>query len=275
MNPADNPKEHERMSSDGTENQATEQSQSETEAMSTEPDDLGGMHVRLKDENLYQVGNPSEGTAYLVNMHNAEHDGTMTCTCPDYRFRAQEGEHRACKHIQAVIRVSPSELTTDQLAFKQLVREYEILSDKVESVSQQLSSITSDVHEHAGTESRANYAGQQESVPASDAAGSGEQMAGESAQEAADKLQAAYDNVVNGMDVQASGGQVWVNKTPDAPDTLPGPGNVDVFEAFLSGPSQVQYVHDDHTLAGKRPGQWFKNVIDPSDVDQYISEVLE
>lgn len=267
MNPADNPKEHERMTSDGAETQQTEQSQTET--MSTDADDLDGVNVRLKDENLYQVGNPGEGTAYLVNMHNDEHDGTMTCTCPDYRFRAQEGEHRACKHIQAVIRASPSELTTDQLAFKQLVREYEILSDKVESVSQQLSSITSGVHEQSGTQSQTNYAGQQESVPASDAAGDGQQMAGVSAEEAAEKLQAAYDNVVEGMDTQVHNGSVWINKTPQCPETLPGPGDVEIFYAFLADAQHVQYDPDNG------PGQYWKNYIEPQDVGEYISQVLE
>jgi hypothetical protein len=233
-----------------------DESDDTSESMSTNESEtsgeLGTMNVRLKDENVYQVGNPAEGTAYLVNMHNVNHDGTMTCSCPDYRFRAQEGEHRACKHIQRVIQVSPSELTTDALAFRQLVREYEILSDKVDSVMQDLSLAQSNG-------SAVSQPSQGRDVPASDAAGDGQQMQEITAEEAAGKLREAFP--VDGMDVQISNGKVWVNKTPEAPDYT--------FSAFLQEPSLMQYDPDNG------PGQYWKNYIEPEDVEQYISEVLE
>ena len=247
--PQDNPKEHERMRGETDENESSE-------SMSTNESETSGeleaMHVRLKDENLYQVGNPAEGTAYLVNMHNADHDGTMTCTCPDYRFRAQEGEHRACKHIQRVIQVSPSEITVDRLAYQQLVREYEILSDKIDSVSQDLTRAQS----NGATVSQPS---QGRDMPASDAAGDGQQMEAISAEEAAGKLREAFP--VDGMDVQVHNGNVWVNKTPEAPDYT--------FSAFLQEPELMQYDPDNG------PGQYWKNYIEPEDVDEYISEVLE
>lgn len=249
--PQDNPKEQERMT------KQRDDTDESSESMSTNESDTSGeletMNVRLKDENLYQVGNPAEGTAYLVNMHNTDHDGTMTCSCPDYRFRAQEGEHRACKHIQRVIQVSPSEITVDRMAYQQLVREYEILSDKIDSVSQDLTRAQSNGVSSSGQSQETG------SVPASDAAGDGQQMQEVSAEEAAEKLREAYP--VEGMDVQVHNGNVWVNKTPSAPEYT--------FSAFLQEPSLMQYDPDNG------PGQYWKNYLDPSDVEQYISEVLE
>ncbi len=64
------------------------------------------------------------------------------------------------------------------------------------------------------------------------------------------------------MNVEAYNGRVWVNKSPDAPDYT--------FNAFLSGPDQMRYDPDSDS-----PGQYFKNYIEPEDVDDYISEVLE
>ena len=251
MNPADNPKEHERMT------KRPESDESENTNMSaTNESELDELNVRIKDTDLYQVGNPAEGTAYAVNMHNQDHEGTITCTCPDYRFRAQEGEHRACEHIQKVIEVSPSEITVDHLAFEQLVREYNILSDKIDSVSQDLTRVQAN---GASTPSQPTQSQQQPSVNASDAAGSGQQMQEVTAEEAAEKLRDAYP--VDGMDVLVHNGQVWVNKTPSAPEYT--------FSAFLQEPSLMQYDPDNG------PGQYWKNYLEPSDVDQYISEVLE
>jgi hypothetical protein len=34
-------------------------------------------------------------------------------------------------------------------------------------------------------------------------------------------------------------------------------------------------VHDDHSLVDDKPGEWWKNAIKPSDVEGYVSEVLE
>jgi hypothetical protein len=256
------------MSGEGGESE-TQPEMSESQSEPNRSDDLEALNVRLRNENVYEVGNPDTGNAYVVNMHNADHDGTMTCTCPDYRFRAQEGEHRACKHIQKVIEVSPDRITADKIAFEHLSREYQILSEKVDSLSQQLTSIVSTVHEDNGTQSQTDYSGQQQSVPASDAQSGGQKMEAAGAQEAADKLQRAFNDVVEGFDVQDHNGKVWVNKTPAAPENLPGPGNVETFTAFLQSPDMMQYDPD------SGPGQYWKNYIEPDEVDQYISEVLE
>jgi hypothetical protein len=97
---------------------------------------------------------------------------------------------------------------------------------------------------------------------------------GITAEEAADTLRDAYDGVVDDMQVKAHDDMVWVQTGKDTPDTLDAPGNPAVFDLLLKDAEQVTYVHDDHDLAGDRPGQWWKNAIKPSEVDAYISEVL-
>jgi hypothetical protein len=92
---------------------------------------------------------------------------------------------------------------------------------------------------------------------------------------AADRLQTAFDEVVNDMNVQAHEGWIWVQTGKDTPETLPGPGNVEVFSAFLQNADQVEYVHDEHDDVSMKPGEWWKNRIAPEAVDDYISEVLE
>jgi hypothetical protein len=93
--------------------------------------------------------------------------------------------------------------------------------------------------------------------------------------EAAEKLQKAFDEVIDGIEVEHNEGVVWVNKTPGAPESLPGPGNIDVFEALLQNPDNMEYVYDDHEYAGAKPGDYFSNMIQPENVDDYIAEVLE
>lgn len=269
--PQDNPKEHKRMSSDyndddsGSDENMAEETQTETDGGS---DELNGLNVYVCGSDEYVVGNPESGNAYHVDMDNEEHDGTMTCTCPDYRFRAQEDENRACKHIQAVIAIDDDKRFAKNHADELRLR-HEILTDKVDSVTQQLTNISANAHADSGVPSENRSPTDEQYVDAGDAAGNGEEMAAASAQEAADKLQEAFNNVVEGFDVQADDGRVWVNKTPGAPDTLQGPGNVETFQAFLQGPQRMQYDPDGG------PGQFFKNYVEPGDVDAYISEVLE
>lgn len=249
--PQDNPKEHERMRGDSDENDSgTNESMSTNE--STDTDELERMNVYQRNESTYIVGNPESGTAYVVNMCNPDHDGSITCKCPDYRFRAEDSEHRACKHIQKVIEVGKSEIGVAQLAHEGLKQQYDILESKVDSMMQELSAVNADVKADVS-------ASQSGSVPASDAAGDGQQMQEISAEEAAEKLKEAYP--VQGMDVQEHNGQVWVNKTPEAPDYT--------FSAFLQEPQLMQYDPDNG------PGQYWKNYLEPGDVDEYIAEVLE
>lgn len=260
--PQDNPKEHKRMSSDYNENQETEQSESET--MSTDETESDELVVAMKSETVYWVGNETEATLYQVDLNETVDgtDGIETCTCPDYRYRVSPDENRACKHIMAVVRAKPSEITVDRMAYDGLTRQYDMLDDKLNTVMQRLTAV----------QSEAAVSSQTQDVPASDAAGSGEQMAEITAHDAADKLQDKFNEIVTGFDVQAHEGLVWVNKTPDAPEQLPGPGNVETFYTFLADPPQVVYDGDGNK---NPPGQYFKNYIEPGDVDQYISEVLE
>lgn len=102
----------------------------------------------------------------------------------------------------------------------------------------------------------------------------------ERAEEAAERLQSAFDDVIDDMQVTASSGVVWIKKGRDTPDTLPGPGNVDTWETFIKNPDQTEYVYEsddgpNHELFSEKPGEYWKSVIRPSDVDEYIDENLE
>lgn len=232
--------------------------------------DISGLLVGVRNETTFYVGNAESGTAYLVNMCDPEHEDEMTCTCPDYRYRASPDEDGACKHILAVIDHMPADVGIEQVAYDGLKRQYDILDSKVNQVMKDLSNVQANVHADTGSESETRTPTQEQYVDAGDAAGNGQEMASVSAEEAASKLQDAFNAVVDGFDVQAHNGKVWVNKTPTAPETLPGPGKVDTFTALVSGPQEMKYDPD-----ADSPGQYFNNVIEPNDVDSYISEVLE
>ena len=225
--------------------------QSESESMSTDESESDELVVAMKSETVYWVGNETEGTLYQVDLNETVDgtDGIETCTCPDYRYRVSPDENRACKHIMAVVRAKPSEITVDRMAYDGLTRQYDILDDKLNTVMQRLTAVQSE--SAASAQSR--------DVPASDAAGDGQQMQEVSPEEAAERLREAYP--VEGIDVQVHNGQVWVNKTPSAPDYT--------FAAFVREPELMNYDPDNG------PGEYWKNYLEPGDVDEYISEVLE
>jgi hypothetical protein len=103
----------------------------------------------------------------------------------------------------------------------------------------------------------------------------------DAAQEAADRLKEAFDEAVDDMRVQASGGAVFFQTGQDTPDDWPYPGGSETFKV-LTGPDMVKYVHDGtadwadspHELYDYKPGEWWKNALDPEDVDDYINQVL-
>lgn len=102
----------------------------------------------------------------------------------------------------------------------------------------------------------------------------------EAAQRAADRLQAAYDGVIGDMQVKAHSGKVWVQTGRDTPEDWPHPGGATTFDVLLRTPEQVKYVgegtddYPPHEWYDDKPGEWWRNALDPSDVDDYIDEVL-
>ncbi|WLW38192.1 hypothetical protein [Halorubrum spindle-shaped virus-BLv25] len=206
-----------------------------------------------------------------------------SCTCEDYQYNRENRE--VCKHICKAILADQME--PDRLAVRELINVTATVTQAASTAREAANEARSTATEldNALVQARDFEAGkaadstdssgseQTENQGASD--NSGSHSNAPEAEAAAEKLQSAFDSVFEGMAVEHNEGMVWVNKTPQAPDTLPGPGNVEVFSAMLQEPDQIEYVHDNHDYKGAEPGQYFSNMIDPSDVDDYISEVLE
>lgn len=198
------------------------------------------------------------------------------CTCEDMQYNRGEtddGAREVCAHLAYVSTVHP-QLSTDEMALYKsmaLMEQGATLRDQLDT---QL-----DRFEQALVELRDANAGVQ-AEPDSQATESGSQASSDAssvanASDKADELQAAYDDVVEDMQVQSHEGYVWVQTGQDTPDELGGPGNVSVFDAFLKNPEQVEFIHDDHDDVSQKPGEWWKNRINPDDVDEYINEVLQ
>lgn len=182
-------------------------------------------------------GGPKANTVWIVDL-NGEHP---TCNCPDQKFNKDTGQ--GCKHIDVVLydAVKPYH-DVDRLVLSQIA-DYD---RRVERAVGQL--------ERAATAQEAETAASQSSAPKA-------MPEKAEAQDAAERLQEAFDERVDGMNVQEDKGLVWINKSPDAPDWT--------FQAFLQDPDLIDFNPDDG------PGQYFKNSIEPGNVDAYIREVLE
>ena len=204
-------------------------------------------------------------TAHRVDVNE------MTCTCDDMYYNQEDDgicDHVAVALYQAPKRVSISEEVTADLAVM-MNRLDEASEDARETADALEAGLIAQRDAEADTatepDTTASESTQDDSPPGRDV----------DAGEAADRLKGAFDDVVEDMQVQAHEGWVWVQTGRDTPDELPGPGNVDPFTAFLQGPEQIEYIHDDHEAVGQKPGEWWKNRIAPEAVDDYIAEVLE
>lgn len=209
------------------------------------------------------------------------------CTCGDYQFNRENRD--ICAHIAKAILADQME--PDRLAVRELINVTATVTEASTMAREAANEARTTATEldNALVSARANQAdkaadnasdttenqGENTTDSTNSSSNSSSHSDSEKAREAAEKLQSAYDSVIEGMAVEHNEGVVWVNKTPDSPDTLPGPGNVEVFQALLANPEQMEYVYDDHDYAGAKPGDYFKNMIKPENVDEYISEVLE
>jgi len=216
-------------------------------------------------------------------LHHVEIGRELSCTCEDKQFNREGRE--ACKHIcKAVLadRMDPGELAVSELVnvtatISQASEEARSAAREARDTADELDTGLAKVRD-----AEAGQAAETSETPASDPSygnktpdDTSSHSDSADAIDAAETLQNAFDSVVDGFETEANEGVVWVNKTPDAPDELPGPGNMDSFEVFLQSPDSMEYVYDDHEYAGAEPGQYFGNMIKPENVEAYISEVLE
>lgn len=89
------------------------------------------------------------------------------------------------------------------------------------------------------------------------------------AKEAAEKLQAAFDEQCEGMEVHVKDGVLWPNNTPEAPNWT--------FKAFMKDVDTLRWDNEgeyEHPLVGPNDYE-LENYLEPSAVDDYIQEVIE
>jgi len=257
----------------GKQNASPESIRKETMSPAAEQiDSFGSLNATQTGMNRWTVTNRSAGTAYQVRIGG---ENGIACDCPDHQYNRDSDDFETCKHVLYVGFQAPRSMDSDVWSI------------------QQLGSLAADVRD-AAHDAKAAAEGMDEALvrsrelsaeSVSDDAQTDtqdrptkEDLAPEPSvdpADAAEQLQDAYDDVIADMQVQHSEGLVWVQTGRDTPETLPGPGNVEVFEAFLQKPEQVTYVHDDHELVSDKPGEWWKNAIAPTAVEEYINEVLE
>lgn len=207
-------------------------------------------------------------TTHRVNIQRA------SCTCSDMEYNVPTEESRdVCAHVVYVLLRHPMLDVDESMLYRQL----ELLTqraDVVEDVKEIRDDLESGIAALRDAEAGAAAGSADDDGDAAD------ETPDISPEDAASRLQGAYDDVVQDMNTKATQHYVWVQTGQDTPETLPGPGNVSVFEAFLQNAEHVHYVPDDYEgelqyAAGEKPGEWWKNAMRPEDVDEYISEVLE
>lgn len=232
-------------------------------------DDLDGIHARHEGGMTYSVVSTRNGS---TTYHYVELGSEPSCTCEDFEYN-KTGGREVCDH--AVKAVMADRLSPEELAMQEMINrtgDFANAAVKAQNAADSLEdSVTVARDASAGAVSTDT---QTSNNVAEDGGVSYPEDNTPDAEDVVDDLQEAYDAAVDDMGVQAHAGHVWVQTGKDTPETIPGPGNVSVFDAFLKNADAVEYVHDDHKLADKKPGEWWKNAIRPSKVEEYISEVL-
>lgn len=198
------------------------------------------------------------------------------CTCEDWQYNRRE-ESDVCAHYVAA-QLQSEGVNTKGIAMNDLagaLSEAYQAKDVIESAEESINEALTVARSAEG------HAKQQATDAASEASEQNSDTGGESAAAAAaERLQEAFDEHLTDMQVQAHAGHVWFQTGQDTEDEWPYPGVDETFQAVTS-PDCVEYVaeggdgYDAHELYDEKPGEWWKNAIKPSDVEQYISEVLE
>lgn len=197
----------------------------------------------------------------------------LTCTCEDMEYNTDGSE--VCDHIAAALYQQSANMdvgTALNFDLHERITEVETAAGRLEQKATTLSSeiaAQNTAEPYPGDESAGAEPEEVDTTPSDDA------------QAAADKLKDAFDDAVDDMRVQASGGAVFFQTGKDTPEDWPYPGGSETFKV-LTGPDMVKYVHDGtvewadspHELYDYKPGEWWKNALDPEDVDDYINQVL-
>lgn len=189
-----------------------------------------------------------------------------SCTCEDWQYNRQSGEREICAHYAAAF-LEAGDIQVEDLGLAtitSILTEVREARDELEHVIEMANGAAVEARETQANAAQQRVDESQNVDPS----------------EAADRLQEAYDDVIDDMQVRATDNYVWVQTGQDTPDELPGPGSTSVFEALLQNAEQVHYVPDDYSgdldrAKEEKPGEWWKNAIRPEDVEQYIMEVLE
>jgi len=210
-----------------------------------------------------------DNTAYLVNTRE------LDCTCKDNEHNRENPE--VCKHLAVALWAADRNIDTDELSRWSLQHELKNAreaAEKVEHLGNYLQTVAGSLDGEAASEAVENGDSSSQSTTS--------EADSQAAAEAADRLQSAFDEVLDDMQVEHNDGLVWFQTGQDTPDDWPFPGGDETFSVITS-PDSVMYVHDGsadwadgpHKHYESKPGEWFKNALDPDDVDAYISEVLE
>lgn len=234
-------------------------------------DPLMNLDVTRIRFNEYAVMSARNGsvTRYEVSL------SSPSCTCPDWEYN--NDDYEVCAHYAAA-QLESDGVDTKGIAMNDLAGALSEAYEAKRTIKSAEKSIEEALTVARDTEAHAK---QQATDAASEASEQNAETGGDSsAQAAADRLQDAFDEHLDDMQVQAHAGHVWFQTGQDTEDEWPYPGVDETFQAVTS-PDCVEYVaeggdgYDAHELYEEKPGKWWKNAIKPSDVEEYISEVLE
>jgi hypothetical protein len=205
-------------------------------------------------------------TAYKVNTLD------MTCNCEDHTYNNTGGE--VCKHLAKALYVAEARMDVAEGLRYNLDEQAQEIRLQADRRAQAATTAEANAAAAGGTESveEANESAAPESDPVDT----------EAAESAAERLQEAFDTAIDDMQVEANGGAVFFQTGRDTPDGWPYPGGSETFKV-LTDSDHVMYVHDGtadwadspHKYYDDKPGEWWKNAIEPEDVEEYIAEVLE
>lgn len=226
--------------------------------------------------------------AHRVNIQ------TVDCSCEDMTYNRglkadSDGGREICDHIKFVLGIHPQLDASESAVYKSmgLMEDTASLHQRIEDQRDQLEKAIVQLRDaQAGLEA-SNNAGGESTADSDDSDTQTDDsppggMTDEDVARAAEDLQAAFDDVIDDMQVEHNDGLVWFQTGRDTPDDWPFPGGDSTFDV-VTAPDMVMFVHDGsadwadgpHKHYESKPGEWFKNALDPDDVDEYISEVLE
>jgi len=205
-------------------------------------------------------------TAYSVNTLD------MTCDCEDQAYNNSGGE--VCKHLAKALFVAEARMEVGEALRYNLNDQADRIERAADKLTQNATAAAADAAAVGDSDDTAEPYEPEDAGP--------DESEVQAAEDAAETLKDAFDTAIDDMQVEASGGVVFFQTGRDTPDDWPFPGGSETFKV-LTDSDHVMYVHDGtadwadspHKYYDDKPGEWWKNAIEPEDVDEYIAEVLE